>query len=122
MLTVRDLDVTCDFYRRVLGMQEITFGGGRRALAFGNQKINLHLAGHEFEPKAERATAGSADLCFVLEGSLDDAVTRLGVEKVPVLLGPADRIGALGKMRSVYLRDPDGNLLELSSYDIESFS
>ncbi len=96
----------------------MSFGSGRLALEFGNQKINLHKVGHEFEPKAERPTPGSSDLCFSISCSLDDAVTRLGLEKVPIELGPVDRTGALGSMRSVYFRDPDGNLLELSQYDV----
>jgi catechol 2,3-dioxygenase-like lactoylglutathione lyase family enzyme len=117
VLTVFDIDRTIDFYARVLGMEPIAFAGGRRGLAFGRQKLNLHQAGREFEPKADRPTPGSGDLCFVVEGELDDVVAHLEAEGVPILEGPVARAGALGPMRSVYLRDPDGNLLELSVYD-----
>jgi catechol 2,3-dioxygenase-like lactoylglutathione lyase family enzyme len=117
VLTVRDLDATIAFYADVLGMEPVTFGGGRRALAFGRQKLNLHEAGHEFEPKAERPAPGSADLCFVVDGPLDPVVAQLERCGVALVEGPVPRTGALGGMRSVYVRDPDGNLVELSSYD-----
>ena len=116
VLTVRDVAATCAFYQRVLGMQPITFGEGRQALAFGRQKINLHQAGHEFEPKAERPTPGSADLCLVSELPLAEVIEHLRRENVPVVSGPVARTGALGPMQSVYFRDPDGNLLEVASY------
>jgi catechol 2,3-dioxygenase-like lactoylglutathione lyase family enzyme len=116
VLTVRDLAATCAFYQRVLGMQIVTFAEGRTALAFGRQKINLHQAGHEFEPKAARPTPGSADLCFVSESSVDETVEHLRRENVPILIGPVPRSGALGPMQSVYFRDPDENLIEVASY------
>ena len=116
VLTVADLRATIDFYVTVLGMREVTFGDDRKALAFGQSKINLHEAGHEFEPKARHVAPGSADLCFVTETPLDDVLATLAAHDVPVLEGPGDRTGALGQMRSVYVRDPDGNLVEISNY------
>jgi catechol 2,3-dioxygenase-like lactoylglutathione lyase family enzyme len=116
VLTVADLSATVDFYTRVLGMNVQAFEGGRLALRFGDQKINLHEAGHEFEPKARRATPGSGDLCFVVEGELDDWLDHLAGHGVAVIDGPVRRTGALGPMTSIYFRDPDGNLLEISSY------
>lgn len=111
VLTVADLDTTVDFYTRVLGMQAVTFGEGRQALRFGDAKINLHQAGHEFEPKAQRPQPGSADLCFLASIPLDEVVARL---PVPIEEGPVLRTGALGPIRSVYVRDPDGNLIEIA--------
>src|SRR5215469_18978342 len=96
VLTVADLEATVDFYTRVLGMTVRAFGGGRLALRFGEQKINLHEAGHEFEPKAAVAVPGSADLCFVVEGSLDPWLAHLEELGVAVLEGPMARTGALG--------------------------
>ena len=114
VLTVADLGKTVDFYTRVLGMEAVTFGGGRTALTFGRSKINLHQAGHEFEPKAHRATPGSADVCLIVEDSLDDVVAELNATGVAIVEGPVDRTGATAPIRSVYVRDPDGNLVELS--------
>ncbi len=116
VLTVADLDVSCEFYEQVLGMESQVFGGGRRALAFGLQKINLHLKGHEFEPKASHPTPGSADLCFILSISLEDAISKLEQAGVAIEVGPVSRTGARGPIRSVYFRDPDGNLIEVSEY------
>jgi catechol 2,3-dioxygenase-like lactoylglutathione lyase family enzyme len=116
VMTVRDLDTTCTFYQRVLGMEVVTFGAGRKALAFGRQRINLHLAGHEFEPKAEHPTPGSADLCFIATVPISQIITHLNVCEVAILEGPVPRTGALGDMISVYFRDPDLNLLEIASY------
>lgn len=113
VLTVRDLDATVDFYVGVLGMEEVVFSGGRRALRFGRQKINLHLHRAEFLPKAAEPTPGSADLCLLVE-SLDAAVARLKGAKVAIEEGPVSRTGAVSPIRSVYIRDPDGNLIELS--------
>lgn len=115
VLTVADLDVTTDFYSRVLGMQAVTFGEGRKALAFGGQKINLHQAGREFEPKAERPMPGSADLCFIVATPLEEVIAHLERQGVAILEGPVRRTGATGPIRSVYLRDPDLNLIELSN-------
>jgi catechol 2,3-dioxygenase-like lactoylglutathione lyase family enzyme len=115
VLTVRDLTRTCDFYRRVLGMEVITFGAGRTALRFGNQKINLHQAGQEFEPKAAQPTMGSADLCFLTRTPLSEWISHLRGAGVDILEGPVRRTGALGPIESIYLRDPDGNLIEVST-------
>jgi catechol 2,3-dioxygenase-like lactoylglutathione lyase family enzyme len=116
VLTVRDVDATCAFYSRVLGMEAVTFAGGRRGLAFGNQKINLHLAGREFEPKAHRATPGSADFCLITSVPLAGVVAHLASCGVEIIEGPVDKTGATGPLRSVYFRDPDLNLVEVSNY------
>lgn len=116
VLTATDLHATIDFYSKVLGMQPVEFQGGRMALQFGDQKINLHQAGSEFEPKAQRPTPGSLDLCFVASAGSADVVAHLQDRGVAIELGPVDRIGARGAMRSIYLRDPDGNLVEIASY------
>ncbi len=114
VLTVADIARTCDFYTRALGMTVVRFGEGRVALQFGRQKINLHQADRTFDPKAAAPTPGSADLCFLLAGTLEAAITQLGALGVSIEAGPVVRTGAVGPIRSVYLRDPDGNLLELS--------
>jgi len=116
VLTVADIDATVDFYTRVLGMKAVTFGAGRTALAFGQSKINLHQAGHEFEPKAHRPTPGSADLCLITTDSLDRVVEELVRHDVPIEEGPVERTGATGPILSVYVRDPDRNLIEVSTY------
>jgi catechol 2,3-dioxygenase-like lactoylglutathione lyase family enzyme len=116
VLTVRDVDATCAFYVRVLGMQLVTFGEARKALAFGRQKINLHQAGREFEPKAALPTPGSADLCLITDVPLDEVIAHLTACGVAVVEGPVMRTGATGPIRSVYFRDPDGNLIEVSNY------
>lgn len=116
VLTVADIDATCEFYHRALAMEVVTFGPGRKALAFGRQKINLHRQGHEFEPKADRPTPGSADLCFITETPLDDVLAHLSAAGVAVIEGPVDRTGATGQIRSVYFRDLDANLIEVSNY------
>ena len=116
VLTVASVDATCDFYARALGMQVVTFGQGRKALAFGKQKFNLHEVGKEFEPKAQAPTPGSADFCLITQTPLDEVVTHLAACGVPVLEGPVSRTGATGVIRSVYLRDPDLNLVEISNY------
>ncbi|QGZ31712.1 VOC family protein [Stutzerimonas stutzeri] len=115
VLTVRDLAATEDFYCRVLGMRAVAFGDGRKALAFGQQKINLHRAGHSFEPKAETPMPGSADLCFIVATALEDVVEQLARHGVEIVEGPVQRTGATGPIRSVYVRDPDFNLIELSN-------
>ena len=116
VLTVASIEKTCDFYGRILGFEVVTFLGDRRALKFGRQKINLHQTGHEFEPKALRPTAGSGDLCFIAETPVDQVIEELRAAKVAIELGPLERTGANGKIRSVYLRDPDQNLIEISNY------
>lgn len=116
VLTVHDLDRTIDFYRRVLGMEPVTFAGGRRGLAFGRQKLNLHQAGREFEPKALAPAPGAVDICFISQTPLAEVIAKLEAEGVRVIEGPIDKTGALGPMKSVYFRDPDGNLIEVSNY------
>lgn len=115
VLTVADIDATAAFYQRVLGMEIVTFGEGRKALAFGFQKINLHQQGKEFEPKAERPTPGSADLCFITSMPLDEVQAHLAACGVAVTEGPVKRTGATGPILSVYFRDPDLNLIEVSN-------
>lgn len=116
VLTVASIEESCRFYEQVLGMEVIRFGEGRTALKFGKQKINLHETGKEFEPKAAAPTAGSGDLCFIAESSIREITAHLAELGVAIEEGPVKRTGALGEMESVYLRDPDGNLLEVSSY------
>lgn len=116
VLTVADLDATIAFYVDVLGMTATVFGDGRHALTYGRAKINLHEAGHEFEPKALHPQPGSADLCFIVDDEIDDVVAALTATAAVIEEGPVERTGALGPMRSVYLRDPDHNLIELSHY------
>jgi catechol 2,3-dioxygenase-like lactoylglutathione lyase family enzyme len=116
VLTVADIDATLRFYTEVLGMEAVTFGAGRRALAFGRNKINLHQAGHEFEPKAARPVPGSADLCLIAADPLDTVIEHLAGHGVAVEVGPVERAGATGTILSVYIRDPDGNLVEISEY------
>jgi catechol 2,3-dioxygenase-like lactoylglutathione lyase family enzyme len=115
VLTVRDIGATCAFYATALGMRVITFGQDRTALAFGTQKINLHEHGREFEPKAAVPTPGSADLCFLTSVPLDEVVAHLHSCGVAVVEGPVARTGATGPIRSVYCRDPDGNLVEVAN-------
>jgi catechol 2,3-dioxygenase-like lactoylglutathione lyase family enzyme len=116
VLTVFDLDRTLDFYSRVLGMEPVTFAGGRRGLAFGRQKFNLHQAGREFEPKALRPAPGAMDLCLVTQTPLAEVVESLKAHGVAIIEGPVDKTGAIGPIKSVYFRDPDGNLVEVSNY------
>ncbi len=116
VLTVRDIDTTVQFYQQVLGMQAKTFAGTRVALHYGVHKINLHLAGQEVAPNAAQATAGSADLCLVADATMDEILQQLDLQDVDIEQGPVSRTGALGEINSVYIRDPDGNLLEISHY------
>ena len=116
VLTVFDLERTCDFYSRVLGMKVVKFGEGRTALSFGRQKLNLHLFGREFEPKALKPTPGSIDLCFITETPLDEVIAHVKSCNVKIAEGPVPKTGATGPMSSIYIRDPDGNLVEISNY------
>jgi len=115
VLTVRDINVTIAFYRDVLGMTPERFGEGRMALKFGKQKINLHVAGREFEPKAGTALPGTADVCFLTSVPIDDVVAALRKHGIPLVDGPVRKTGAQGPLNSVYVRDPDQNLVEISN-------
>lgn len=117
VLTVKDVDASCAFYSKVLGMQVVTFGTGRKALVFGAQKINLHQFGNEIEPKAANPTPGSADLCFITAVPLDKVIAHLMASGVEIIQGPVQRTGAQGLIVSVYFRDPDMNLIEVSNHD-----
>lgn len=115
VLTVASIERTLQFYERVLGMQPVHFGDGRQALEFGEQKINLREAGSPWTPNPLTPTAGSADLCFLIDGTARDAAIHLQVLAIAIENGPVERAGANGKsLRSVYFRDPDGNLVELA--------
>jgi catechol 2,3-dioxygenase-like lactoylglutathione lyase family enzyme len=116
VLTVRDIDATCAFYERALGMQREVFGGGRTALKFGRQKINLHPAGREYEPKAHAPAVGGGDFCLITRTPMDDVVAHLRAAGVEIELMPSARTGATGPIHSVYFRDPDENLVEVSNY------
>jgi catechol 2,3-dioxygenase-like lactoylglutathione lyase family enzyme len=115
VLTASNVDATCEFYRRVLNMDVQTFEGGRRALAFGHQKINLHQAGHEFEPKAAAPAPGCLDVCFITTTPIAEVIAHLVREGVAILEGPVERTGAQGPLLSVYFFDPDGNLIEVAN-------
>ncbi len=116
VFTVADIEKTTRFYTDALGMKEETFGQGRKALTFGTQKINLHQKGHEFEPKANHPTCGAMDLCLISEQPLENIMAWLTQCKVMITEGPIERTGAMGKIRSIYFRDPDQNLIEISNY------
>jgi catechol 2,3-dioxygenase-like lactoylglutathione lyase family enzyme len=116
VLTVKDVEATLDFYQRVLNMKPERFDGGRRALSFGSNKINLHQQGKEFEPKARQALPGTGDLCLITQSPIRKVMARLAQNKVAIEHGPVRKIGALGPMLSVYFRDLDGNLIEISNY------
>ena len=114
VLTTIDAPACIDFYTRVLGMRLETFAGKRQALRFGNQKINIHRRGHEYEPRAHLPVPGALDLCFIADRPLDQVIERLGAEGVAIVEGPVPRTGATHQLRSVYVRDPDLNLIEIS--------
>ena len=117
VITAWDVERTLAFYERVLGMTPVTFAGGRRALAFGRQKINLHQAGREYEPKALKPVPGAIDLCFIAATPLAEVIEHVKACGVTIVEGPVPKTGALGPMQSIYLRDPDGNLVEISNYE-----
>jgi catechol 2,3-dioxygenase-like lactoylglutathione lyase family enzyme len=115
VLTVADVEATCAFYQRVLGMAVVRFGNGRTALRFGQQKINLHAHGREFEPKAHCPTPGAADFCLITSLPLSEVVAHLAAQGVAIIEGPVPRTGATGPIVSIYFRDPDGNLVEVAN-------
>ncbi|HJX08757.1 MAG TPA: VOC family protein [Actinomycetota bacterium] len=122
VLTVASLETTCRFYTECLDFDRVDSSNGPTALRFGQQKINVHQAEHTFRPRAQRPTEGSADFCLIAAVPLSDVVDRLARHDVAVELGPVERHGALGPMESIYFRDPDGNLIEVSRYHDRSGS
>ena len=116
VLTTRDSEVCIDFYTRILGMEVTTFNNNRRALIFGQQKINIHEYGKEIEPKAHLPVPGSLDLCFIVSKPIPEVLSHLQEHHIDILEGPVDRTGAVGKIVSLYIRDPELNLIELSVY------
>ncbi|EJL8150814.1 VOC family protein [Salmonella enterica] len=116
VLTVSDISTTIRFYEEVLGFSAVTFKQNRKALIFGAQKINLHQQEMEFEPKASRPTLGSADLCFITSTPINDVVSEILQAGISIVEGPVERTGATGEIMSIYIRDPDGNLIEISQY------
>lgn len=114
VLTTAHEEACIRFYVDVMGMSLESFGAGRKAFRFGDQKVNLHVKGHKFEPKAQLPTPGSLDLCFIASVPLDEVIARLARQGVPILEGPVMRTGATSRIRSVYVRDPDLNLIEIS--------
>jgi len=117
VLTVNNIEATCSFYKRVLGMEVVVFGGGRKALTFGAQKINLHQKGKEYEPKALNPTPGSGDLCFITSVPISEVIAHLNSCGIEIIEGPVRRRGATGPIISVYFCDPDLNLIEVSNYE-----
>jgi len=117
VLTVNDIEASCLFYTTVLGMEEISFGQGRIAVAFGDQKVNFHQVGKELEPKALQPSPGSGDLCFTTNDSVAEIMTHLQTCGVEIIEGPVKRTGATGPFTSVYIRDPDQNLIEIAKYE-----
>jgi catechol 2,3-dioxygenase-like lactoylglutathione lyase family enzyme len=116
VLTVKNIDKTIEFYSGLLGMDALSFGMDRKSLNFGNQKINLHQFGKEFEPKADIPTPGSMDICFITGTPIMEVLNELKEKNIEIIEGPVKRTGANGPIESIYIRDPDGNLIELSNY------
>ena len=116
VLTVKDITASCNFYSKVMNMDIVEFGNGRKALKCGDQKINLHQKGKEFDPKAYTPTPGSADICFISTTNISEIVKELTAKNIEIIKGPVERVGAKGKILSIYFRDPDLNLIEVSNY------
>jgi len=116
VFTVSNIEKTIAFYTQILGMKEETFGNNRKALVFGNQKFNLHQKGKEFEPKAKLPTPGAIDICLISETPIDNLINDLMKHGIRLEDGPVERTGATGKIKSIYFRDPDQNLIEVSNY------
>lgn len=116
VLTVNSIEDSIHFYCDILGMQHIQFADNRHALQFGSQKINLHQLDNIYQPAADSPTSGSADLCFIAEMSIENIISKLNESGINIIEGPVERTGATGDILSVYIRDPDMNLLELSNY------
>ena len=115
VLTVRDIEQTCNFYSEVLGLDVVTYGDNRKAIFLGNQKINLHEFGKEYKPHAKYPSPGSADLCFLTDLKMQHVVEQLAEKKVKIVDGPVQRSGTHGPILSVYIKDPDGNLVEIAN-------
>jgi catechol 2,3-dioxygenase-like lactoylglutathione lyase family enzyme len=120
VLTVQNIKASCAFYTKVLGLKAVAFQGGRQAVVFGNQKINFHESGKPFDPKALRPTPGSADFCFIARDPLTKIISHLDICGVKIIEGPVERTGAMGPMTSIYIRDPDQNLIEIAIYNQET--
>ena len=116
VLTVKNIKTTTDFYHKFFGIETINFQNGRTALKLGHQKINLHELGHEIDPKAEFSTPGSGDICLISDKPIDDLLKTFQKNNLHIVLGPVLRTGAEGKIKSIYVRDPDQNLIEISNY------
>ncbi len=116
VLTVQDIEVTSDFYTRVLGLMVVNFDQDRVALVFGNQKINLHQVGNEYEPHASVPTPGSGDFCLIAETPLEEMIAIIKAQGVEIVKGPVRKTGAQGPIESVYIHDPDGNIVEIANY------
>jgi len=119
VLTVKNIEASCNFYTKVLGMKKVTFKSGRKAVMFGNQKINFHEYGKEFDPKAAHPVPGSADLCFITRDPIAKIMSHLEICSVKIIEGPIERTGAMGPMTSIYIQDPDQNLIEIAVYQNE---
>jgi catechol 2,3-dioxygenase-like lactoylglutathione lyase family enzyme len=116
VLTVADVEASCRFYTTILGMEEVSFGQGRKAVVFGDQKINFHQHGQELEPRALHPTRGSGDLCLITDDSISEVIGKIQSCGIEIIEGPVARTGAKGPMTSIYIRDPDQNLIEIATY------